>query len=240
MKRSTLSAALISAVVTAVLVGGGVAIASSDDPEVLHACARNKSGQLRLVESPDDCKRKETGVSWGTTGPQGLPGSPGADGPPGTPGVDLSGGLFDFYSAVVFNPTNNGCPNGQYRWVVGQQWGTTLPWQPGPCTDPLGSTVHERILSVDLYADVSGIASFDQISTLSETAVGPVGAGIISCGGPWFGLDGTAERGIPGLGKYTSVNCALRDQPSPNESASPAYLDTEPQSFPLVFYKRSS
>lgn len=80
MNRSAVLASVVSAVVTAVLVGGGIAIASGDDSDVLHACARNKNGQLRLVDSEDDCRRKETEVSWGITGPQGPPGPSGGSG----------------------------------------------------------------------------------------------------------------------------------------------------------------
>jgi len=42
---------------------------------------------MRLVDSPDDCKRKETAVTWSITGPQGVPGLQGEAGADGDPGI---------------------------------------------------------------------------------------------------------------------------------------------------------
>ena len=49
---------------------------------VLRACA-DKHGDLRLVESHDECRRSETPVFWSVQGPQGPQGVPGIPGQPG-------------------------------------------------------------------------------------------------------------------------------------------------------------
>lgn len=59
----------------------------------IHACY-NPAGQIRIVESADDCKSQETHLAWniegqqGPRGPQGDPGPPGDDGADGAPGKD--------------------------------------------------------------------------------------------------------------------------------------------------------
>lgn len=48
---------LIIATVIVMIVGAGVAIAGvDDDGGVINACAKNNNGQLRIVDSPEDCK----------------------------------------------------------------------------------------------------------------------------------------------------------------------------------------
>ncbi len=76
----------VAALVSAVLAGGGVAVASHDDPDTLHACVRDRGGFMRLVEEPADCRRRETSVSWGVAGPTGPQGELGPAGPQGEPG----------------------------------------------------------------------------------------------------------------------------------------------------------
>jgi hypothetical protein len=52
---------------------------------VLRACA-DKHGELRLVDSHDDCRRGEAPVFWSVRGPQGPEGERGAQGEPGPQG----------------------------------------------------------------------------------------------------------------------------------------------------------
>jgi hypothetical protein len=72
----------------------GIAYANGGE---IHACY-NPTGQIRIVESADDCKSQETPLTWniegqqGLPGPQGDPGPPGADGADGAPGKDGADG----------------------------------------------------------------------------------------------------------------------------------------------------
>jgi hypothetical protein len=50
---------------------------------VINACVNDRSGSLRVVADADDCRRRETPLSFNTEGP---PGPPGPAGPPGPPG----------------------------------------------------------------------------------------------------------------------------------------------------------
>ena len=76
-----------------VLVGLGslAAIALTPSPAsaqttVIHACASNATGELRLVLQPGACRRTEKAVSWNVVGPQGEKGDAGSQGPAGPPG----------------------------------------------------------------------------------------------------------------------------------------------------------
>lgn len=66
----------------AVLAGmswAGVA-AALDKDDTIHACAKVQGGDLRLVESEEDCLPAETFVEWSVEGPQGPPGPEGPSG----------------------------------------------------------------------------------------------------------------------------------------------------------------
>jgi hypothetical protein len=74
--------ATISAVISAVVVGG-VAFAAAPNPaDVIEACAGNGSGLLRLDDGRG-CRKNETPLSWNAQGPAGPQGIPGPAGPPG-------------------------------------------------------------------------------------------------------------------------------------------------------------
>lgn len=75
---------LIMAVVIVLVMGAGIAIAQVGDDGVIHACARNLTGALRIVDDPDDCRRWETPVSWNQQGIPGVDGQDGVDGADGT------------------------------------------------------------------------------------------------------------------------------------------------------------
>lgn len=72
--------------VAGVLIGaGGLALAASSGG-VLHACASNRTGALRLATR---CAKRERSVTWnvqGRQGPPGTAGTPGAQGPQGSQG----------------------------------------------------------------------------------------------------------------------------------------------------------
>jgi hypothetical protein len=74
--------------------------AASSYAETINACVNNRSGAMRIVVDPAQCKKTERPMSWsmvvgapgpqgeqGPMGPQGPPGETGATGTPGTPGA---------------------------------------------------------------------------------------------------------------------------------------------------------
>jgi hypothetical protein len=73
-------------VVTILLISGG-AVYASHDSNTIHACASNRTGELRKVDASTDCTSRETYVEWGIVGPQGLQGEQGPQGEQGEPGV---------------------------------------------------------------------------------------------------------------------------------------------------------
>jgi hypothetical protein len=81
-----LAAAALALGGVAAALGAGIGLATVDEAETIHACAKT-SGDLRLVDEPGECKKKERAVSWNTTGPAGPPGERGEPGAPGAPGL---------------------------------------------------------------------------------------------------------------------------------------------------------
>jgi hypothetical protein len=70
------SAAMMVALTALVVALGGVAYATiPDSGGVIHGCFANSNGNLRVVETPDDCRNNETALDWNQQGP---PGSGGA------------------------------------------------------------------------------------------------------------------------------------------------------------------
>ena len=64
---------------------GAVATASAQAERTITACA-GPNGQLRLVETADECRKSESPVRWSMIGPPGPQGDRGAQGPQGEPG----------------------------------------------------------------------------------------------------------------------------------------------------------
>jgi hypothetical protein len=118
---------IVISVVLAVVLVGGAAWAYANGGTI-RACYNNNSGEVKIVESSDDCKNNETFLEWNSTGPQGEPGpagpqgetgpqgpqgEPGPAGPQGDPGpqgpAGPSGGFYvvssEVYPATAKNPT---------------------------------------------------------------------------------------------------------------------------------------
>jgi hypothetical protein len=74
-------------VVVAAFSAGGIALAHHD-ANTIHACAKQQTGSLRMVESADDCLSSENAVEWNVQGPQGPIGPQGPVGPEGPVGPD--------------------------------------------------------------------------------------------------------------------------------------------------------
>jgi len=64
----------VVAIVVGLVMTAGIAVAQVGDDGVIHACTDTKGGDLRVVDTPDDCTKKEVAVSWNQVGPQGLTG----------------------------------------------------------------------------------------------------------------------------------------------------------------------
>jgi len=67
----------------AVVASVAFATGGSAEEGIIYACAHKNSGDLRIVESPDDCRKPEVALWWNQVGPPGDPGLPGPPGPPG-------------------------------------------------------------------------------------------------------------------------------------------------------------
>jgi hypothetical protein len=74
MRRTRWSVALIAFGLGAIAatIGTSVSLATGNNETTIHACVK-PSGDLRLVDDPTDCKKREHIVSWNTTGPPGPP-----------------------------------------------------------------------------------------------------------------------------------------------------------------------
>ncbi len=64
----------------AVVASVAFATGASAEEGIIYACAQKNSGDLRIVESPDDCRKPEVALWWNQVGPAGDPGPPGAPG----------------------------------------------------------------------------------------------------------------------------------------------------------------
>ena len=84
--------------VSSILLGllAAMAVPCQAQPQVIYGCAQENNGQLRIVQSPNECRPSERAVSWnlrGPAGPAGPQGLPGPQGPPGDPGTIGPAGL---------------------------------------------------------------------------------------------------------------------------------------------------
>lgn len=72
---------------TAVVIAiGWMAIGEVATAQVIHACVRQGTGNLRIVADGVTCAGNEDPLSWNAAGPPGPPGPPGPAGPPGPQG----------------------------------------------------------------------------------------------------------------------------------------------------------
>jgi hypothetical protein len=138
--RSRLLVAVVSSVVTMLVVGGIAWAVQSpvDGSGVIHACYNPNTGVVKMQVQPT-CPRTgaTTPVSWNVQGPPGDTGSDGPTGPQGPAGQDASIGAL--YSAAVFRFTTSGCDLGQFRIEAITISGTELNWGGGgldPCRSP--------------------------------------------------------------------------------------------------------
>jgi hypothetical protein len=79
--------------IASILVVAALAMPQKAVAQVIHACANNFNGDLKVVAAGAPCPRGWSPLSWNVTGPMGLPGQEGPPGPQGPQGVAGPQGL---------------------------------------------------------------------------------------------------------------------------------------------------
>jgi hypothetical protein len=76
IRRHRPSPGMAIGIAALLVVLGGVAFAAIPDSDgTIHACYQKRNGNLRVVESSDDCRRsRELSLEWNQRGPKGDPG----------------------------------------------------------------------------------------------------------------------------------------------------------------------
>jgi hypothetical protein len=85
MRRPSITAAVASAALTGLVVGGA-AIAQTNDSAVITACVHKQTGNVRIVNGPSACTETESPTTWNQRGPEGPQGAAGPTGPQGPAG----------------------------------------------------------------------------------------------------------------------------------------------------------
>ena len=77
IRRSRPTPGTIFGFVALVIALGGVAVAAIPDSKgTIHGCYQKSNGNLRVVDSPADCRNSEQTLDWNQRGPVGPPGQP--------------------------------------------------------------------------------------------------------------------------------------------------------------------
>lgn len=83
MKKIKMRGIFLASAVTAVALGGSMAVVMASVPDsggVIHACYRNVSGALRIIDpTVKHCGLKETAIAWSQQGPMGPQGPAGTN-----------------------------------------------------------------------------------------------------------------------------------------------------------------
>jgi hypothetical protein len=106
--------AVLTGVALAVI-GTGVGVARITDGEKIHACAHKKSGDLRVVADPTECKPSEEAVSWNREGPPGPPGTNSLQVVHETTDVPTSEANRNFILASALCPSGMSATGGGFR-----------------------------------------------------------------------------------------------------------------------------
>jgi hypothetical protein len=157
--------------------------------DVINACKQN-NGQIRIVNSPDDCRRGELPISWnqagipgpqGPAGPTGMRGAPGVTGPVGATG-----------------PT-------------GMRGATGYTGAPG-VTGPVGATGPTGMRGATGYTGAPGVVSFYVISE-DFTLTPNQSKNLATCCDPGDFVTGGAGSSMPGVNMYESLPGTLPTNP---------------------------
>ena len=92
--RLALSSLLAGAVVVALV--AYVTVFAAPPVSTIQACYNDTNGNLRLVNSPSDCRNHENPISWNVAGAPGPPGPQGPAGPQGPQGPAGGSNLTTF------------------------------------------------------------------------------------------------------------------------------------------------
>jgi hypothetical protein len=83
--RSCVTGLYVACLVAALLLLPRLAAASNDD-DTIRGCVQHSSGQLRIIDGHERCKRSERLLVWNVQGPRGPRGARGPQGPSGPTG----------------------------------------------------------------------------------------------------------------------------------------------------------
>jgi len=212
---------------------------------VIHACAHNGTGDLRVVNSISECTSSEHAVSWdekGLVGPAGPKGATGAQGPAGATGATGATGAQG--PAGPAGPA--GATGAAGAQGVAGPAGPAGPTGPqGPAGAPGTGAIPANLTAISNQLGTSGYAkenqNFDAICMigdliLSVNSYGGGGAAIPADGrilpingnqalfstmGNKFGGDGTTDFAIPDMRAFAPTGmqysiCILGNFPSEN------------------------
>ena len=157
---------VVAVALVAGLVAGGVAVAAIPDGDgVIHSCARNRDGRLRVIDPDEDetCRKSETAVDFnqsGRVGPAGAAGGTGARGASGRQGPT--------------GPTGRAGPAG----ATGATGVAGAPGPPGP-PGPPHSTAYAYVYSTGSQVVPIGIdVAFDTPGVLNGVTFAPGGQAV--------------------------------------------------------------
>ena len=192
---------LVMAIVVGLVLTAGIALAQVSDEGVISACADTKDGTLRMVDTEEDCTKKEVFVHWNVEGPQGAPGDDGVDGVDGNDGEPCTVaedpiGTFTMTcpgsSPVSWNDVEQGpivmttsgnswLPHGQYAHITPyERWGTeTTFFVPARAVISLTGPGAVNGVEYGLESfDLCVITDSNFVSSVSVTGIAPFGSDV--------------------------------------------------------------
>jgi hypothetical protein len=171
----------------ALLVCGGVALATIPGSDgTIHSCYA-KDGSLRVIDAPSaSCKPTETPLTWNQTGPTGPQGATGPQGPKGDQGTQGSQGpKGDTGPAGPTGAAGTQGPQGpitnpNYEWVDSSV--TEIPWY-GQATATATCPAGKTAVSGGFEGEPDKVLSnqpTDDLSGWTVTATAGFGGGLIT------------------------------------------------------------
>jgi hypothetical protein len=151
LARVTYSNVLATIALFIALSGGAYALTSvSSTGGIVKACAKKKSGVLRVVKKGKRCKKSERLISWNVRG-QGSAGAVGAQGPAGPVGTPGAQGTPENVSLLSENWGSFGNP--------------TWTNQPAALTELFGTTIGRVKADLTASAEVRLLANVAQVGS---------------------------------------------------------------------------
>lgn len=164
---------IILGIVVVMVVAAGIAVAQVGDDGIIYACASEKDGTLRLIDSSEDCGKKETPIFWNAEGPPGPAGADGVDGVDGADGADAQvGEIVMTTSGNAWFAQGTGGPF--------ERWATETTFLNAPGRAVISLTGPGAVSGVEY-----GLASFDLCVITNESRI----SAVTVTGTDWFGVD---------------------------------------------------